>query len=458
MNGPNSLLIISYHFPPDGAVGGLRWAALGKYLAARGWTVHVITAATEGDSDGAAIEENSGMVVHRLPRRSTLDDLYNSMKSRRKSNRGTSTRASNPAEVSEAPPGPWTMLRRDLSYFLALPDLSRGWILRAAWRARSLTREHHFRALITSGPPHGAHVAGALAAGRTPLVLDFRDPWLHQLQIHRTKNLMPSRLQRWLEPRLARFAFRAATASLTNTANFARELQAEQPSLPVRLLSNGIDPERLPSDRPGPRGRVISHVGTLYAGRDLGPFLRALRLVMDRRGRGADCDGVCLKLAGAMDPGHRERFQHQLAAEGLEHSVDILGMIPGAEALDLVRSSRLSLVLAQNQKLQIPAKLYESIALGVPTLVIAERDSASYQEAVRLGAHACEADEIEAIAVAIEETTGGAWSGPVSPAEPIDYPSLAARLEALLEEFTAGDVSRAAGKRHVEATASAGRS
>src|SRR6266516_3628641 len=42
------LLIISYHFPPDGAIGGQRWAGLSKYLARLGWEVHIVTASAPG--------------------------------------------------------------------------------------------------------------------------------------------------------------------------------------------------------------------------------------------------------------------------------------------------------------------------------------------------------------------------------------------------------------------------
>src|SRR5437764_12738519 len=37
------LLLISYHFPPDPAVGGLRWQQLSRYLAKHGWGIDVIT-------------------------------------------------------------------------------------------------------------------------------------------------------------------------------------------------------------------------------------------------------------------------------------------------------------------------------------------------------------------------------------------------------------------------------
>ena len=39
------LLVVTWYFPPDGAVGGLRWAGITKYLARLGWKVAVVTAA-----------------------------------------------------------------------------------------------------------------------------------------------------------------------------------------------------------------------------------------------------------------------------------------------------------------------------------------------------------------------------------------------------------------------------
>src|ERR1051325_3776824 len=39
------LLVITYHFGSNGAVGGLRWTGITKYLVRLGWEVKVITAA-----------------------------------------------------------------------------------------------------------------------------------------------------------------------------------------------------------------------------------------------------------------------------------------------------------------------------------------------------------------------------------------------------------------------------
>src|SRR2546423_1500112 len=62
------LLIVSYFFPPDGAVGGLRWAGITKYLVALGWKVSVVTASPRIGDDNTAADAYPGSVyVERCP-------------------------------------------------------------------------------------------------------------------------------------------------------------------------------------------------------------------------------------------------------------------------------------------------------------------------------------------------------------------------------------------------------
>src|SRR5881275_1116588 len=92
------LLVISYHFPPDGAVGGLRWAGLSKYLARVGWEVHIVTAA-EGPASVAP-----GVHRHLCRPRRTLNDRYKSLAGRlRRSRRGKVN------EPAPSAPGPTAM-------------------------------------------------------------------------------------------------------------------------------------------------------------------------------------------------------------------------------------------------------------------------------------------------------------------------------------------------------------
>src|SRR3982751_5669206 len=114
------LLVISYHFPPDGAVGGQRWAGLSKYLARLGWEVHVVTAAA-----GGGLQPIPGVHRHFCRRRRTLNDVYKSVagRLRKDSNRNGGVRqAAQSHQWAFSPTRSIAALRRILGALMYLPD------------------------------------------------------------------------------------------------------------------------------------------------------------------------------------------------------------------------------------------------------------------------------------------------------------------------------------------------
>jgi hypothetical protein len=115
----------------------------------------------------------------------------------------------------------------------------------------------------------------------------------------------------------------------------------------------------------------------------------------------------------------------------MEQHVELLGPLPRARALDMVSRSRLAVVLAQDQDLQIPAKLYESVAMGVPTLVVAPADSAAAAEGKRVGAVVCDSGDVEGMASLLENLwRDGSRAWPPCPV-PITYEEIAVRMDRL---------------------------
>src|SRR6185295_18348648 len=100
------LLIISYHLPPDGAIGGMRWAGFSKHLARLGWDVHIVTASASAAADGI-----EGVHTHVCRQRRTLNDAYNAAANR--FNRGGAPKAPEaPAPRPAAPPAKRGWFRR----------------------------------------------------------------------------------------------------------------------------------------------------------------------------------------------------------------------------------------------------------------------------------------------------------------------------------------------------------
>jgi glycosyltransferase involved in cell wall biosynthesis len=328
-------------------------------------------------------------------------------------------------------------LRKKLSQALIYPDDGRGWVLRAARTAHALIQDCDYAAVITSGPPHSAHIAGALACIGHPGLFwaDMRDPWGTTIEKKKAKAQFDSIALRVPYPWLERAVFRHVHRIVANTAPAAEHLRKHYPDKLVSFVPNGIDPERLPERaREKFEGCAISYVGTLYLGRDLTEIIHAMKAFVDRHpeARGK----LTLHVAGSMDAPNEAAFWREVNNGGLANMVKVYGRVPGAKALEIINKSHLTLVLAQDQELQVPAKLYECVAMGVPTLAIAEPGSAAEREARRIGGLTCEPDDVTGMTSVLERV----WNGEVSTTPPIStisYETISRQMEALLRPTSA---------------------
>jgi hypothetical protein len=442
------LLVITYYFPPDGSVGGQRWAGLSKYLVRLGWEVHVVTASALGTAS-----EIPGVHRHVRHRRRTLNDVYRAVAGRLRQSRGMNrklpTGNPGPQQQSTRNPGgqrrsallrPLAAIRRVLGDSLLLPDPGRGWVARAAGAARGLLRQKNFEVVITSGPPHTAHVAGRLATrGRdTPFWIDMRDPWSRGHEYHMPADWL-IRAERFLLRRLERFVFPAAVRVLVNTREFASVLKADEPDLDVLWFPNGIDLELLPTrDVRLVEQGSIAYVGSLYAKESLSSVIAAMQAVV--RDRPEAAARIRLDVVGSIDTPNRNQLQEEVAATGLTSLVKIHGVLPRVQALELLSRSQLALVLAQGLPVSVPAKLYESVGLGVPTLVIGESTSAAVCEARRIGAMTLDDGDVDGVRSIVEDMLAGRLPARIYPQTPISYEELAVKMDRLLED--------AVGQRH----------
>ena len=176
----------------------------------------------------------------------------------------------------------------------------------------------------------------------------------------------------------------------------------------------------------------MAHVGTLYARRNLSLVCVALRsLLNDRPEAGAT---LKLNIAGPMETPHRVQMQEDIDAAGLASMVNFHGVLPRAQALELLNRSHLALVLAQHQPMQVPAKLYECVGLGIPTLVIAEPTSAAASEALRIGAKTVDGSDENALRAVLEDLLDNRIPTTIAALAPVSYEGLAIRMDHLLRE------------------------
>jgi hypothetical protein len=174
----------------------------------------------------------------------------------------------------------------------------------------------------------------------------------------------------------------------------------------------------------------MAHVGTIYGGRDLRPVLQALRVFVDRH-PSAGAAGPLLRVAGHIEEPYVRDLQRELSTLRLDQHVEFLGVLSRAAALGLLARSRIGLVLAQGQELQVPAKFYEILGLGMCALVIAPSASAASSEARMLGVRTADPHDIADIVQALEDV----WLGRVAQPDlrlAADYRHLARHVAHLL--------------------------
>jgi glycosyltransferase involved in cell wall biosynthesis len=321
-----SVLLLTYHFPPSGAVAVYRMLGLVRHLPKFGWQPVVVA------PPGVPWEPQDASLLGQVPTETPI------------------------ARVPFA-----SGFVGKIARWVA-PEAH--WLYRARSACRRMIREHRPEAVITSSPPGCVHRLGLWVQQQfgLPWLACFRDPWIVNASIERWT------LHRRYERRIEARVMQRATRLIANTPLNERGWVDAYPEQAHKIVTiiNGFDPERFaPSPEPRPRGLplTILHAGELYHGRDPRPFLDALEgerppLRVEFLGR---------QTAGGFD------LPAEIGRRGLADCVTQIGQIPYKEALArMMRTDILLLVHTPGQALGVPAKLYEYLGTGRPILALAE--------------------------------------------------------------------------------------
>lgn len=404
------ILLISYHFAPSSAVGGLRIEGFAKHLPSYGWDPCVLTM-PEKNSQGLDYERlrnlkglrilRTGKLPGALETYLKLKAVYSSLLQRKKISVADLERAYEMARPNSIEPSKSAAhrLKTFLFSFLTLPDSERNWILPAFLAAFQEIRRSGIRVVLTSSPPHSVQLIGLLLKKLCGVawIADFRDPWLRPLG---KSNSPISRLSLIFENMLEKMVLCSADRVIITNEMLAEALRRSYLSCdPYKFISipNGYDPE-LDAFSKGVQKYetfTITHAGTLYLGRTPEPLFSAVReLIYEKKVERKD---IRIKLLGNSDILNGKTMGQVVSDYDLTDIVELSGRVSYPQALKTISKSHLALLLAPEQPYQIPAKTYDYIGCRTPILAIANCGATSHLVQSTETGKVCRPEAIEEI-------------------------------------------------------------
>jgi glycosyltransferase involved in cell wall biosynthesis len=426
------LLLISPHFPPSQAAGALRWQKFAPHAGNRGWGLDVVTLSPGAlhSSDPSRMKSlPAGTTVFGVaPRRHPSDSISALIRSVARLRRRLRARAEG---VSGPPPGSgleqsigraeatfrWTRPSDVLRAFNAWREYAKEeqWAKDAARLACRLYRPGVHQAVVTCGPPHMVHLAGASVHRNVglPFIMDLRDPWS---LVQRLPGSIASALWWRLAARHERQVLEQAALVVANTEPLREAMQREYPGAGERIIAvlNGYDDDPLPEAHHGDRF-IVAYAGTIYLDRNPRPLFQAAARVIDELDLAPHEFGI--EFMGTVREYNRMSIASIASDLGIAPYVRVLPPGTRAEALDFLAQAAMLVSLPQDSDLAIPSKLFEFIRLDAWLLVMAELDSASERLVRGTGATVVSASDLDGIAEALRsrvlEYRAGHRPGPV---------------------------------------------
>ena len=344
------ILILSYAFPPQNAIGSHRpysWARTWRDL---GHEVEVLTVAKQSFDGALDLERDlSGIVVHEVgPRRSA-----------------EAKSAVRRALAWEKLKIATRRMRLALGIFADPRLLTYLPLKRLALR---LAQARRYDFIIATSPPEIPFMVARAVARRTgiPWVADFRDLWFHDMQLYR------SRVSAWLYGRLNR-SLVASAALFSTVSQGLQQRLSRQLGRDVVVCYNGFfaDEQRASVHRFEDSRRHIVYTGRVYPGKQgPEPLMRALQALR------AEMPDIAARLAVDFYGFDNPWLRGLVARHGLDGCVTLHGFVPHRESIALQRAADALLFLDWMDVTSdgmLTGKLLEYLGSGRPILALGPR-------------------------------------------------------------------------------------
>lgn len=379
------VLLISYHFYPDRAVGAKRPTQLAESLQNEGWTVETITRKlTPPEEVERRSTERFGTIYPLYQHPGIVDPLWQKIKASRKHASDDEYPVASASEIknrdcSEDTETSESLLQKSKRYLFsiqALLDANKSWLLLSfLYLVYLRLRGQKYDLVISSSPPASVHLVGFLTKilFGCRWVADLRDPlnlW-HEVAPGST-SIMREKLEAWLE----RIYYRYSDALVVTTNPLKDQISEDVPEISskVHLIYNGYDGVRV-EKRPRINGEVkMVFAGSLYMNRNPFPLFEAIKKL--RKNTDDISQGVRLDLYGDCQFWDGQDLNKWITKNGLEGIIHIHSFVDSQRLEKILSGAHVLINFAQNQPLQIPAKTFEYLKYPAISMAITETDSA----------------------------------------------------------------------------------
>jgi len=409
----STLLIISYWYAPNPAVGAKRFSFLAREFTRLGYDVHVITHQSHEWTDW---KTDSTLplagTVHRCTERVKLPLAATS----------TWRRALNAVLRRLLAPIGWEALWSGVAVRQGLEVARR---LESAGVAPGV--------VIATSPSHSALIAGERISRQLgwPLILDYRDPW----SAHDWPRWRRSALAQWVSRRIESRLVRRSAARVLNTPAMRDAFEAcfrHADRSRNFVIPNGFEAAASAAPAVPDEGPVdIVHAGEIFQGRSLVPVLRAAARLRTR----FPARPIRVITYGSLPANELASIR----AENLEDFLEVHARVSFNELFGRLQRAHLLLaVVGEHMLYSTPYKVYDYMAAGRPILGIAPRDAALCDLLADSGAGRCiDRNDDGAIEQALEQYLRGDWTAAPARVERFRWENLALQYRQVIESTRA---------------------
>ncbi|GHN01466.1 glycosyl transferase family 1 [Cytophagales bacterium WSM2-2] len=387
---PRKVLIITYYWPPAGGIAVQRWVKFCKYLKTYDWEPVVFTV-----SNGHYQLTDNSMLKDVSPDLTVIKrpiwepyQLYQLFAAKQHKDANI-----NPDEIK---PGQGASLTKKISNWIRsnffIPDARKFWIKPSVQFLATYLKENTVEAMISTGPPHSAHLIALHLKKKTdlPWLADFRDPWTTMDYYHELL------LTRWADRkhhRLEREVLTIADAVTVVGGGMKKEFELKR-NREVFAVTNGFDEDDFAGENVGlSKDFSVVHIGSFFARINPRGLWKALAELK------AENHPLLLKLKIELTGRVAPSVIDSIREHGLEKYLSVSPFRPHEEAVKVVRRAAILLLCVYEQTpFVVTGKLFEYLAASRPILYIGPTEGDAAKIVLETGAGSVFShDEVSAI-------------------------------------------------------------